>query len=139
PADKVELYGNRPSFVLFTALWKAFETEIARIGLNADLVQLCGYYQHKPGIASHMTLPDEIASLEWKTVQKVVDGIGTRSILSTEALSQMWEVEPTTVLKLAKKLKKIGYEVRNENTNPQIPDNHFLIPYSFPTLNPMSV
>lgn len=139
PVTKVELCANRLSFVLFTALWKAFEVEIAQIGLKADLVQLCGYYQYQPRFASRMTLPDEIDSVAWKTVQKVVKGIGTRNILSTETLSQMWEVESMTVLKLARKLKKIGYEVRNVHTNPQIPDGHFLIPYTFPTLNPMSV
>lgn len=139
PVKKVELCANRTSFVLFTTLWKAFEVEMARIGIKADLVQLCGYYQYQPRFASRMTLPDEIDSVEWKTIQRVVNGIGTRNILSTETLGQMWEVESTTVLKLARKLKKIGYEVRNENTNPQIPSNHFLIPYSFPTLNPMSV
>ncbi len=139
PVSKVELCANKLSFVLFTALWKAFEAEMARLGVKADLVQLCGYYQYQPRFVSRLTLPDEIHSAEWKTLQKVVNGIGTRRILSTETLSQMWEVESTAVLKLARKLKKIGYEVRNEHTNPQIPDDHFLIPYTFPTLNPMSV
>ncbi|WP_293146061.1 hypothetical protein [Okeania sp. SIO3I5] len=36
-------------------------------------------------------------------------------------------------------LRKIGYEVRNHNTNPQILPGEYLIPYFFPTLTPKSV
>ena len=36
-------------------------------------------------------------------------------------------------------LKDMGYEVRNENTNVQIPQGYWMIPYAFPTLSNLSV
>ena len=36
-------------------------------------------------------------------------------------------------------LRKIGFEIRNSNTNPEISEDEFLIPYRFPTLTPLSV
>ena len=45
----------------------------------------------------------------------------------------------TQVLDLAIFLRTIGYEVRNNKTNPQMKDDEWLIPYKFPTLVPMSV
>lgn len=44
---RVELHGTEISPKLFTAMWKAFETELARLKIKADLVQLRGYYQYK--------------------------------------------------------------------------------------------
>lgn len=36
-------------------------------------------------------------------------------------------------------LKSIGYEIRNKNTNGQIAEDNWLIPYAFPTLTSKSV
>ena len=36
-------------------------------------------------------------------------------------------------------LRELGYEIRNHGTNPQIPEDHWLVPYAFPTLTPLSV
>ena len=43
------------------------------------------------------------------------------------------------VYQAAKHLRDLGFEIRNHSTNPQIEENHWLIPYAFPTLTPLSV
>jgi DNA (cytosine-5)-methyltransferase 1 len=75
----------------------------------------------------------------WDVVRKVVNGEGTRNIYSAIELSQLWNTSLESVPLHANQLKSIGFEVRNSNTNPQIPKACFLIPYSFPTLTPKSV
>ena len=54
-------------------------------------------------------------------------------------LSQCWDLPEDQVMAAAEHLKRLGYEVRNHATNPQIPAGDWLIPYAFPTLNPLSV
>jgi len=43
------------------------------------------------------------------------------------------------VMPILHTLRKMGYEVRNNNTNPQIIAGDYLIPYAFPTLTPRSI
>ncbi|MDJ0555778.1 MAG: DNA cytosine methyltransferase [Microcoleaceae cyanobacterium MO_207.B10] len=50
-----------------------------------------------------------------------------------------WGVNVEDIFDYLQCLRKIGYEVRNHNTNPQIIPGEYLIPYSFPTLTPKSV
>lgn len=137
--EKVELLGANVTLQTFVGLWKAFETELSRLKIKADLVQLRGYYQAKSAI--HCSLKFDTTSLDdkWKIVQKVVSGVGVGQIISNEGLSHEWGISKSSVLDYALFLRELGYEARNEFTNSQIPKGHFLIPYSFPTLNPMSV
>lgn len=137
--NRVELFGTEIKPKLFTALWKAFESELIRTKTKADLVQLRGYYQYKAAIECSMTFAEKNISDKWRVVQKVVSGIGVGTILAEEELHQSWGVPEENILDYARFLRHLGYEVRNENTNTQIPKGHFLIPYSFPTLNPLSV
>lgn len=140
PVERVVLLSSQFSFRMFIGLWKAVEHQLAALNIKADLVQLCGYYQYQPSFACSMLFEGETAvSPEWRILQQVVEGVGVRKILSGYVLGDLWNIPPESVLDAAKHLKSIGYEVRNENTNPQIPPGHFLIPYQFPTLSPLSV
>lgn len=124
----------------FTAAWKAFEGELSRLNFKADLVQLCDYYQYKPAFQSTMTLAknqDDCSNRQ--ILQQVVSGEGVRRIYSKRELARIWRVPAATIPQFAQYLKTLGYEVRNTNTNPQIPSNSYLIPYAFPTLTPLSV
>ena len=123
---------------IFTALWKAFEFELSQQAIKADLVQLCEYYQYSPKFSGKMHFAPP-ADAKWKFLGKVIEGHGVREILSAQALGKMWEIDGSKVLKYAQWLRELGYEVRNSNTNPQIPENCFLVPYFFPTLAPLSV
>lgn len=137
--EAVELRCWDKSRQIFTVAWKAFELELGRLGIKADLVQLCEYYQYQPRLAAEMKFGDAKPSRRWKTLAKVVSGCGTRQILRVDQLSSAWEASEEEVGDTVKWLRRIGYEVRNRNTNPQIPEGCFLIPYAFPTLTPMSV
>lgn len=140
PASVVVLRGSDLSRECFTGAWKAFEAELVRNNIKADLVQLYGYYQYSTALVNNMSFENILhAPKEWKILQKVVSGIGVRKIIPHEEMSSLWQCDIATVLKIATWLRHLGFEVRNRQTNPQIPENHILIPYSFPTFTPMSV
>lgn len=128
-------YGN--SALSLTVLWKTIEESIARMGGAADLVQLNGYYQYKPEL--QIDLYSKTSTPLDSVLFNITSGICTRRNMSTTELASIWHIQPRDVKKYAKKLKLLGFEIRNSNTNPQIPKDQWLIPYEFPTLNPMSI
>ena len=99
-------------------------------------MQLNGYYQYQSQIK---------CSLDSKTLDKlnimlpIINGDIVGKEISTEELANKWDVEESEVLNHCKWLRSLGYEVRNNNTNPQIPQGVWLIPYKFPSLLPESV
>lgn len=130
---------SRDTRVLLVA-WKAFERELVRGEFKADLVQLCGYYQYASGFSAELSFVDGVKpSPTWKLLRAVTGGAGIRHTVSTEFLSRAWSVAERQVIRSAQALRRLGYEVRNRNTNPQIRANHFLVPYPFPSLTPVSV
>lgn len=134
---RVLLHGYVATRDVFVGAWKAFETELVRLGVKADLVQLAEYYQYVPRFRSEMTSTSKDA--RWEVLQKVVEGVGTREILKDTELASRWEVRTGELLQLAVWLRSFGYESRNSLTNGQIPQGSFLVPYAFPTLTPLSV
>lgn len=137
--QRIVLVGSEMHPKLFTGAWKALELELARKELKADLVQLCGYYQYLPAFRCEINFETNNKHKKWKILQLVTAGIGVREIIPAEELSRLWGVSESRVLHYAMGLRELGYDIRNENTNPQIPQKHFLIPYTFPTLHPLSV
>lgn len=140
PAPKVFLEGYGIVPEVFMGLWKAFDAELIRLGVKADIVQLCGYYQYVPAFSCQMRLTsDALIDERWRVLDSVIAGHGTRATLSRQDLADSWGITKSKVMEHAIWLRGLGYEVRNTNTNPQIPQDHFLIPYAFPTLTPQSV
>jgi DNA (cytosine-5)-methyltransferase 1 len=138
--NKVKLCTNTLDIHLFTALWKAFEEKLIEITGLADLVQLSGYYQYSPKITGIMNFERELkADTLWRILQSSVRGIGVAKQLSAHELASLWTVETENIFSYLQSLRSIGYEVRNHNTNSQIPQGKYLIPYAFPTLTPKSV
>jgi DNA (cytosine-5)-methyltransferase 1 len=137
---KVKLCANDLDEHIFTALWKAFEEKLLEITGMADLIQLSGYYQYNSRITGFMNFnPMLKVNLFWRVVQCVVRGIGVANQLSAPELASLWAVESKNLFSYLQSLRTMGYEVRNHNTNPQIPKGEYLIPYAFPTLTPRSV
>jgi DNA (cytosine-5)-methyltransferase 1 len=134
----VRLIGGSLEALLFVGVWKAFEAELARLNVKADLVQLREYYQYRSRFSGRMTFREQ-SDPHWSILQKVVEGIGTREILTGRQIARLWECGKQEVLSHMLWLRSLAYEARNNNTNPQIPPGSYLIPYSFPTLNPLSV
>lgn len=138
--SKVKLCANDLDERLFTALWKAFEEKQVEITGMADLVQLSGYYQYDARISGILTFhPGVKVNLFWRIVQCVVRGIGVATQSSVQELASLWSVKAENVFSYLQSLRSMGYEVRNHNTNSQIPKGNYLILYAFPTLTSRSV
>jgi DNA (cytosine-5)-methyltransferase 1 len=121
----------------FTVGWKAFEQLLVDNGAQADLVQLNGYYQYEPQLRCSCEFRGNFPFKD--VVSAVVAGRDVARILPTERLAADWAIPAPAVWEAAEFLRSLGYEVRNPNTNPQIPPGHWLIPYAFPTFTQRSV
>jgi DNA (cytosine-5)-methyltransferase 1 len=138
--NKVKLCAKDLDKPVFTALWKAFEEKLTELTDKADLVQLSGYYQYNTRINGTLTFQPQLeVDTFWRVVQCVVTGIGVAIQISAQGLAALWAVKAEDVFSYLQCLRRMGYEVRNHNTNSQIPKGEYLIPYAFPTLTPRSV
>jgi DNA (cytosine-5)-methyltransferase 1 len=140
PARRIEFLLASKDPLCLTAAWKAFEQELIRHHIKADLVQLCGYYQYAAAFRASVNFATkEHKSFSWRLLQHVTEGVGVRETLPSSELAMLWGLEAEGVLAAAQSLRSLGFEVRNRQTNPQIPLGEFLVPYAFPTLTPASV
>lgn len=144
PAKSVNLCIYSFSAQLFTAAWKALEFYLVREGIKADLVQLNGYYQYKPAITMKLVTIEysqvsQKSLYEWMAIRNVLEGCGVRRIIRVADLADLWGLTLDRMIDALAFLRASGYEIRSHYTNNQIPPEHVLIPYSFPTLNPLSV
>ena len=135
--ETVKLYIKSTETLAYTVAWKAFERELIDNAIKADLIQLNGYYQYQPKLIceyeSNRELPFE------NVIKDVVEGHNVTNIVSTAELATCWNVSEKEAFAAAEYLKSIGYEIRNNSTNPQIDEGFWLIPYAFPTLTHLSV
>ena len=138
PCDEVVLEGKSLDSPVFTVAWKAFEAELLRNHLKADLVQLNGYYQYEPAVSAEMSVIGRTPWM-WRALTQVVNGKGIRATMPSAAIAGEWGMEAARLREFALFLRTLGLEVRNHNTNPQIPKGQWLLPYAFPTLNHQSV
>lgn len=137
-AEEIRLRLGAPLVDTFPLAWKVLSAELANAGIKEDVVQLCGYYQYSPKFSCDLQLSGD-DSREWRLVSRVVEGIGVGETLSRRRLAGVLECEEGEVAELMLLLRRLGFEVRNWNTNHNIPMHHYLIPYAFPTLGPKSV
>ncbi len=125
------------NFLAYTAAWKAFEFELIKNNIKADLVQLNGYYQYDSSFVIESNIAKNVSN--GFLLHSILSGENVAQFVTTKELSDTWKILPNQVLESAKYLKKIGYEIRNSSTNPQIEKDTWLIPYKFPTLSKLSV
>lgn len=136
PVNKIVMSINAKNWFDVTFMWRVLDHQLIVNGLKADLTQLNGYYQYKSEIDCKFVK----CNLEKKEIlETILSGELVSINVSTSELATKWNVLDTQVLDLAIFLRTIGYEVRNNKTNPQMKDDEWLIPYKFPTLVPMSV
>ena len=114
-----------------------FESELNKRNIKADLVQLNGYYQYQPLLSNELVMNKPTIYRE--QLIKVTSGIGVSNIMTTNEMSVVYAIDKVNVIDFAVFLRKLGYEIRNHKTNPQIPEDCWLIPYTFPTLTKLSV
>lgn len=137
PFAKVLMKSYSSRINSFTVAWKALENIIASKGVKADLVQLNGYYQYRPELNCKCRF--NVAFEYSDIISRIVSGENVREIVDEAKLAEAWGVPRECVVDIAVALRKMGYEIRNNKTNPQIQPGQWLIPYAFPTLNHMSV
>ena len=121
----------------FTIAWKAFERELITNSIKADLVQLNGYYQYTPKLCCTCILHRDFPYRN--ILESIVAGENVTDIVYEDYLSDVWNIPKERIVDVAEFLRKLGYEIRNHMTNPQIEKGSWLIPYAFPTLTPLSV
>ena len=135
--SKIRLIAYDDNLMAFTAAWKALDHELIINSIKADIVQLNGYYQYVPKMkCSCVKIPDHKYS---QVLYSVVAGENVANIVPAETIAKSWKVRENEVISIAEYLRSLGYEIRNHNTNPQIEEGNWLIPYAFPTLIPQSV
>ncbi len=138
--EQVHLIAHSLDLWDYTSLWKAFERELATNGIKADLVQLNGYYQYAPQIKADIVFFDDIMlSAEWILIRDLLINATVGQISKLEELAEKYNLRVHEIKEAFFTLRSIGYEIRNQNTNPEIKSGHYLIPYRFPTLTPLSV
>ena len=138
---KVEFVGSTFDLNEHCVLWKAFERELIKNKIKADLVQLSGYYQYECALKIDLEVLQETSSksVDFKVLEAIFHDSAANTIRPMDEVSILYDVQPEELLQSFRRLKSIGFEIRNHNTNPVIPRDHFLIPYPFPSLNSLSL
>jgi DNA (cytosine-5)-methyltransferase 1 len=132
-------FSTNPKSIL--GLWKYMEKIIKEYVYKDDLVQLFGYYQNQQNYSVNMEIFDSFLSnkLFWKVISRVSKGHHVGKLLQINELAYGYGSSVDNLITELKKLKKLGFEIRNHNTNKQIRKGMILIPYTFPSLNERSL
>ena len=138
--SKVTLISHDWNLKTLLILWKSFEKEIIDNSIRADLVQLNGYYQYNPNFKLDFFRKENNSNSKvWVFIETLINDLECNKIRSLFDLSISYDMKEHDILESLKKLKSIGFEIRNHNTNPEIPENNYLIPYKFPSMNNLSL
>lgn len=138
--NEVHLISHSNVLSDYTILWKVFEQALAENHIKADLVQLNGYYQYTNDISyNFIKSSDEIKESVWKLLELILMDPTIGQIKHINEFATNYDINREKLIKYFFDLRKIGFEIRNSNTNPEISEDEYLIPYKFPTLTPLSV
>ncbi len=138
PYKKIILISEGCEKKHITMLWKALEEHVKQNFGVADLVQLFGYYQYKSTVKMFFYYNNSDDRSFWDFMRSVIEVSGSSEINLKKPTLLEFGTDSDIVRNL-KTLKELGFEVRNKNTNPQIEEGVYLVPYSFPTLTKDSV
>jgi DNA (cytosine-5)-methyltransferase 1 len=124
-----------------TAVWKYLEIIIREQLHKDDLVQFFGYYQYSENYSISIDFKcNELMKMPfWQVLGNISRGELVREIVRAEKIAAEYSVEKDILIVELRRLKSLGFEIRNHNTNNQINEGFFLIPYSFPSLNERSL
>lgn len=138
--NEVLLTSNSKILTDYTILWKVFEQALIENHVKADLVQLNGYYQYINDI-TYTFQPTKKCPKDdiWKMIGLILNDPEIGQIKKINHFAIGYEINKEKLVECFIELRRIGFEIRNNNTNPEIQENEYLIPYRFPTLTPLSV
>lgn len=138
--NEVHLISNSSILTDYTILWKVFEQALAENHIKADLVQLFGYYQYSNDILfSFIKSENEISGNVWKVLELILADKTIGQIKNIKHFATSYDIDENSLIICFYELRKIGFEIRNSNTNPEISEEEYLIPYRFPSLTHLSV
>jgi DNA (cytosine-5)-methyltransferase 1 len=140
PVKKVELAGVCLDKQCYVGAWKVFEKWLSENNFKDDLVQLNGYYAYEPKLSCKLEFAAN-ADLTpvWKSLRQVVEGNSVQKTLTGTELAKALGIRESQLKNILLEIRALGYEIRSAATNPQIPEDSFLIPYAFPTFTHRSV
>jgi DNA (cytosine-5)-methyltransferase 1 len=124
-----------------TAIWKYFEYVIRKNFHKDDLIQLFGYYQY-PNLYSFNFSYENFESEDpdfWILFNRIINSNIAGKILHRSEASDILNINEDMLIPILQKMKTLGYEIRNHNTNSQIKEGFILVPYLFPSLNERSL
>lgn len=131
-------YSDDPQSI--TAIWKYLETVIRRCYHKDDLVQLFGYYQYSSNYQVILSLnSSKCDDSFWNFLDIITNSKYTGDLLQIDEICKTVEIKKDVLMKHLQVLKRLGFEIRNHNTNKQIKEGYLLIPYCFPSLNERSL
>lgn len=132
-------YSHQPGSLV--ALWKYLEKTLKSIAHKDDLIQLFGYYQYRQKCNFEFSFINKELndSTYWRIVKNITEGLAIGTPLHLSEISDVFQLNQADFIKSVKRLKTVGYEIRNHNTNSQLKKDCYLIPYQFPTLNERSL
>lgn len=139
--SKISLLSYSEEVISIPCLWKYLEVLIKKHTFKDDLVQFFGYYQY----SLRYTISLEVLSNHlrkhnfWKILLYISNEVDVGQILNIKSVSHSLQLREDDILNELRNIKQLGYEIRNQNTNQQIPHGHILVPYGFPTLNERSL
>lgn len=138
--NEVCLISRSKDLIDYTILWKVFEQALIENHIKADLVQLNGYYQYTNDISYNFVKSSvELEESVWKLLELILIDPTIGKIKHINQFARSYDINQDKLIKYFYELRKIGFEIRNSNTNPEISEDEYLIPYKFPTLTPLSV
>jgi DNA (cytosine-5)-methyltransferase 1 len=137
PFEGIQISGDAVSRECFTGGLKVFERWMREILGVEDLIQLNGYYQNKSTIAVHFASDSD--SVFASAYSALVSGRLVGEIHPSPLFTSLVSRSGASIDEAMDVFRTFGFEIRNSKTNPQIPPDHYLVPYLFPTLNGRSV
>lgn len=138
---KISLISKSSNKKSLLTLWKFLEKKIKKHAHKDDLIQLFGYYKSQKDMNFTFNLLNQnISNINfWNIVSEITRGTAIGEEISAIEISSLLHTNEISFKEYAKELKSMGFEIRNNNTNSQLKENYFLIPYRFPTLNERSL
>ena len=138
--EKIQFDFEGQSDSVISICWKALELYLCERNLKNDLVQLGGYYQYESNLRIEITFESKVTQKSvWNLLARAIkEGLIGKSIEYDDA-AEILKIDLKDLVDFMRDLRDLGFEIRNKNTNSQIPTNTLLIPYAFPTLNSRSV
>lgn len=124
-----------------TLAWKTLELAVRELHNIDDFVQLYGYYQYQPKFSALLEFEGDWAdqAAVCDLVSKIARGVAVGRQMPAKEMADTLSIKTALLEGKLKELRKFGYEIRSNNTNPQIQPGEYLIPYTFPSLTNRSV